>query len=104
MAPASSISDKGSKTDVGTLIGAITGAVTGLVVVTLSVLRYLAFRKKQKEKKMLQDEENHGLVSLTPTFVQLKNSERSKKGEDEDDWDPEIDIDAKGEADYHLHG
>ncbi|KAH9483717.1 hypothetical protein JR316_0003193 [Psilocybe cubensis] len=103
MAPASSDSDKGSKTDIGALIGAITGAVTGLVIVTLSVLRYLAFRKKRKEKESLRDEENHGLVSPTPTFVQSKGSKRFKKEAQEDEWDSEIEMDIKGEANFHFH-
>ncbi|PPQ89159.1 hypothetical protein CVT25_006531 [Psilocybe cyanescens] len=87
MAPAPSEPDNGSKMDVGAMIGAITGS-------------------NQKEKKRRQDEESHGLVSPTATYVELKGkgSKGSKKGDDE--WDSEIDIDtdAHGETDYHLHG
>jgi len=58
-------SKKDDKVDIPTLIGAITGAISGIVVLTLAILKYRAFRRNQARKAQNADTEKHELVGKT---------------------------------------
>ncbi|KAF4615359.1 hypothetical protein D9613_002755 [Agrocybe pediades] len=70
-----------SKVDIPALIGALTGAISGLVLATLAVLKYRAFRRNRAQKVKDADTEQLDLVDGP---------------EPEDEWEKEDSDDEQG--------